>query len=56
MTDNQERENFYHSSCRRENELLHVYEGFNSAVRLLNDSMKILDGLGIFNCVIFIMN
>ena len=45
MTDNQERESFYHSSF--------VYEGFISAVCLLNDLMKILVGLGIFNRVVF---
>ena len=45
MTDNQERENFYHSS--------YVHEGFISAVSLLNDLMKLLVGVGIFNCVIF---
>ena len=41
MTDNQERENSYYSS--------YVNEGFISAVSLLNDLMKILVGLGIFN-------
>ena len=41
ITDNQERENFYHS--------YYVPKG----VSLLNDLMKILVGLGIFNCVIF---
>ena len=46
MTDNQERENFYHSS--------YVHEGFISAVSLSNDLMKILLGLGIFNRVIFL--
>ena len=45
MTDNQERENFYHS--------LDVYEGFISPVSLLNDLMKILVGLSILNRVIF---
>ena len=45
MTDNQERENFYHSS--------YVHKDFISDVSLLNDLMKILVGLGIFNCVIF---
>ena len=39
------RENFYHSS--------YVHEGFISAVSLLNDLMKILVGLGIFNRAIF---
>ena len=43
--DNQERENVYHS--------FHVHEGFISAVSLLNDLMKILVGLGMFNHVIF---
>ena len=43
MTDNQEGENFYHSS----------YEGFISAVSLLNDLMKIFVGLAIFSRVIF---
>ena len=38
-------ENFYHSS--------YVHKGFISAVSLLNDLMKILIYLGIFNCVIF---
>ena len=42
--DNQERD-FYHSSC--------YYEGFISAVSLLNDLMKIIAGLGIFTRVIF---
>ena len=41
MTDNQERENFY------------VHKGFISTVGLLNDLMKILVGLDIFNRVIF---
>ena len=45
MTDNQERENVYHGS--------YVHEGFISAVRLLNDLMKILIRLDIFKCVIF---
>ena len=45
MTDNQERDNFYHNS--------YVYKGFISAVSLLNDLIKILVDLGIFNCVIF---
>ena len=45
MINNQERENFYHSS--------YVYKGFISAISLLNDLMKILVGLGIFNHVIF---
>ena len=45
MTDNQERENFYHIS--------YVHKGFISAVCLLNDLMKILDGLDVFNHVIF---
>ena len=45
MTDNQERENFYHS--------FYVHEGFISAISLLKDLMKILVGLGIFNHVIF---
>ena len=39
MTDNEERENFYHSS--------YIHEGFISAVSLLNDLMKILVGLTI---------
>ena len=43
MIDNQERENFYHSS--------YIHKGFISAVSLLND--EILVGLGIFNLVIF---
>ena len=42
--DNQEREKFYHSS--------YVYQGFISAVSLLNDLMKILIGLGIISSVI----
>ena len=42
--DNQERENFYPSSD--------VHKGFISAVSLLNDLMKILVGVGIFNHVI----
>ena len=45
MTDNQEREYFYHSS--------YFHRGFISAFRLLNDLMKMLVGLGIFNCVVF---
>ena len=45
MTDNQERENYYHSS--------YVHKAFISAVRSLNDLTKILVGLGIFNHVIF---
>ena len=45
MMDNQERENYYHS--------FYVYKGCISAVSLLNDLMKILVGLGIFNCIIF---
>ena len=45
MTDNQERENSYHSS--------YVQEDFISAVILIIDLMKILVGLGIFNRVIF---
>ena len=44
MTDNQEREKSYRSS--------YIHEGFISAVSLLNDLMKILVGLGIFNHVI----
>ena len=36
---------FYHSS--------YVHKGFISAVSLLNDLMKMLVGLGIFNRVIF---
>ena len=44
MTDNQEREHFYHSSC--------VHEGFISAVSLLIDLMKILIGLGKYLIVI----
>ena len=39
------KENFYHSS--------YVNEGFISALSLLNDLIKILVGLGIFNGVIF---
>ena len=46
MTDNQERENFYYSS--------YVQDSFISIVSLLNDLMKILVGLGIFNRVIFL--
>ena len=42
--DNQERENFNHSF---------YVQGFISAVSLLKDLMRILVGLGIFNCVIF---
>ena len=42
--DNQEIENVYHSSYVRD-----VF----SAVCILNDLMKILVGLGKFNCVIF---
>ena len=45
MTTNQEREIFYHTS--------YVYEGFISAVSLLNDLIKILVGLGILSRVIF---
>ena len=45
MTDSQEREKFYHSS--------YIHEGFICIVSLLNDLMKILVGLGIFNRVIF---
>ena len=45
MRDNQEGENFYHRS--------YVHEGFISAISLLNNLMKILVGLGIFNCFIF---
>ena len=45
MKDNQERENVYHSS--------YVYEGFISAGSLLNDLMKILVDLVIFNHIIF---
>ena len=44
MTDNQERENFYHCS--------NVYEGFISVVSLLNDLMKKL-GLGIIQSCYF---
>ena len=43
--DNQERENFYHSS--------YVHERFTSVVSLLNDLTKIIVGLDIFNRVIF---
>ena len=43
--ENQEGENFYHSSS--------VHRGFISAVSLLNDLMKILVGLGIFSRDIF---
>ena len=43
--NNKESENFYHSSF--------VLEGFISVISLLNDSMKILVGLGIFNHVNF---
>ena len=45
MRDNQETENFYHSS--------YIDEGFISAVSLLNDLMKLLVNLGILNCIIF---
>ena len=45
MTNNQKRKKFYHSS--------YVHKGFISAINLLNDLMKILVGLGIFNRVIF---
>ena len=45
MRDSQERGNFSHSS--------YIHESFISAVRWLNDLMKILVGLGIFNCVMF---
>ena len=38
------KENFYHSS--------YIHKGFISAVSLLNDLMKIIVGLGIFNHVI----
>ena len=44
MTNNQEREKNYHNS--------YVHDGFISAVSLLNDLMKILVGLGMFNRVI----
>ena len=44
--DNQEREHFYHS--------FYVHEGFIFVVCLLNDLMKILVGLGIFNIFIFL--
>ena len=44
MTDNQEREDFYHS---------YVHKGFISTVSFLNDLMKILVGLSIFNHVTF---
>ena len=45
MTDNQEREKFYHSS--------YVHESFISAISLLNDLMKILVGGSAFDRVIF---
>ena len=45
MTDNQKREHFYQSS--------YVHEEFIFAVSLLNNSMKILIGLGIFNRIFF---
>ena len=45
MIDNQERENFHHSS--------YVHESFISVVSLLNDLMKIIFGVGIFNRFIF---
>ena len=45
MTDNQERDHFYHSS--------YVHKCFISAISLLNDLMKIFVGFGIFNHVIF---
>ena len=46
VTDNQERENFYH--------FYHVHEGFIIIiVSLLNYLMKILVGFDIFSCVIF---
>ena len=45
MTDNQEKDNFYHGSF--------VHERFIFAVSLLNDLTKILIGLSIFNRVIF---
>ena len=45
MTDNQEREKFYNRS--------YIHEGFISVISLLNDLMKILVGLGIFNRFIF---
>ena len=45
MRDNQERDNFYDRSS--------VHEGFIFAVSLLNDLIKKLVGLGIFNHVIF---
>ena len=45
MTENQERETFYH--------LFYVHEGFIFAASLLNDLIKILVGLDIFNHVIF---
>ena len=45
MTENQEKENVYLGS--------YAHEGIISAVSLLNDLIKILVGLGIFNQVIF---
>ena len=45
MTDNQERENFYHNSGN--------HKGFIFAVSLLNNLMKILVGFGILNYIIF---
>ena len=45
ITHNEEREQFYSCYC--------VHGGFHSTVILLNDLMKILVGLGIFNYVIF---
>ncbi len=45
MTINKEREN--HNRC------FYVHVGFISAVSLLNNLMKIIVGLGIFNRVIF---
>lgn len=45
MTDNREREDFYHS--------FYVYNDFISVVSLSNALMKIFIGLGIFNLVIF---
>ena len=45
MTDNQERENFF--------TIVLIFKGLISAVSLLNDLMKIIVDLGIFNCVIF---
>ena len=45
ITDNQETEMFYNSS--------YVHKGFITDVGLLNDLIKILVGLGIFNRVNF---